>query len=97
MIRRLTREAIEDAVGIVERLPFDSPWHLNITEDDDAESPASLNVFLSEEEWEPTLQVLRLGEHSDRGEDFVSWYRDALTVSLIEHQQEEQDDREPDA
>jgi hypothetical protein len=86
-------------MDLVGRLPGDYQWHLNITEDDDDTSPASLNIFFlpGGDDWGSLMVSLRLGIPSDRGEDFVSWTRGMLTVSLIEHQQEEEDDREPDA
>lgn len=90
------REAVDDAMRLVVRLPGRFPWHLSITDEDDEECPAALNIFVDEGRWPLVLSTLNLGIHTDRGEDFVSWTRGMLTVSLIELEEQE-DDREPDA
>lgn len=92
MIREMTYEAIEFAIRLVSQLPADYPWHLNITEDDDSDSPAALNIFAQEDQWQTAVACLRLGDYNDRGEDFISWHRGMLTVSLIEYTKEEEED-----
>jgi hypothetical protein len=82
-------EAVGSALLLIEKLPADTVWALELTNDDDAESPSVLNIFAEREAW-PKLQVsLRLGRPVDREETFISWRQGTLHISFIEQHEQE--------
>jgi len=83
-------EAIGSALLLIERLPADAVWALEVTNDDDAESPTVLNVFAPSDAWAKLMVSLRLGKPTDRstsenGEQFISFRQGTLLISIIEH------------
>lgn len=82
-------EAIGSALLLVQKLPAHTVWALEVTNDDDAESPTVLNIFTEQDEWPILIALLHLGAHTDRstsqnGEQFVSFRQGTLLVSIIE-------------
>lgn len=82
-------EAIGSALILIERLPAHAVWALEVTNDDDAESPTVLNIFTEEEQWLPLIASLRLGKAIDRstndkGDQFISFRQGTLLISIIE-------------
>jgi hypothetical protein len=77
---------------LVQKLPSHAIWALEVTNDDDAESPTVLNIFAEESEWLSLIVSLRLGKATDRstdekGEQFISFRQGTLLVSIIEQEE----------
>jgi len=84
-------EAIGSALLLVQRLPAHAVWALEVTNDDDAESPTVLNIFAEQDEWLSLALSLRLGKNVDhstdeKGEQFVSFRQGTLLISFIEQE-----------
>jgi len=85
-------EAIGSALILVQKLPAHAVWALEVTNDDDAESPTVLNIFAEQDEWLSLIASLRLGKATDRstdekGEQFISFRQGTLLVSIIEQEE----------
>ena len=85
-------EAIGSALLLIQKLPEATVWSLTCTNDDDAESPSVLNIFIQESDWKPFQEHLKLGKPTDRsthedGEQFVCFRQGTLHIGFI--QQEE--------
>ncbi len=77
-------EAIGTALLMIEKLPAGTVWALTCTNDDDTDSTSVLNIYIASENWNNFRAFLRLENLVDRDETFVSYHKDALTVSFIE-------------
>jgi hypothetical protein len=82
-------EAIGSALLRIPNLPDGSVWSLTCTNDDDAESPSVLNIFVPESEWLILQGRLKLGKSVDRstsgiGDQFISYRVGTLLISFIE-------------
>ena len=85
-------EAIGSALLLIEKLPSGAVWALEVTNDDDAESPTVLNIFATEEHWPFIITSLHLGKPTDqntegKGDQFVSYRQGTLLVSIIEQEE----------
>jgi hypothetical protein len=92
-VSRLRRqlEAMGTALLLIQRLSDDTVWALTCTNDDDAESPSVLNIFVPSSEWPRYQSLLRLGKPTDRsthegGEQFLCFRQGTLHVGLIEQE-----------
>lgn len=79
-------EAMGSALILIERLPAQTIWALEVTNDDDAESPTVLNIFADREEWMKLQISLRLGKSVDSESSFLSFRQGTLLVSFIEEE-----------
>jgi len=84
-------DAIGSALLFIKMLPDGTVWSLTCTNDDDAESPSVLNIYIDEPEWPLYQELLALGKLTDRstrndGEQFVSFRHGTLNVSFIEEE-----------
>ncbi len=84
-------EAIGSALLLIQRLPDGSVWSLTCTEDDDAESPSVLNIFVRSDQWVGLTERLKLGAPVDRstneiGDQFITFRHGTLLISFIEQE-----------
>ena len=82
-------EAVAVATRLIERLPAHAVWALEVTNDDDADSPTVLNIFAPVYDFPGIAMSLRLGKAVDRGEKdvkFVSYRQGTLHISIIEEE-----------
>ena len=79
-------EAIGSALLLIQKLPAQSIWALELTNDDDAESPSVLNIFAEREEWPMLMVSLRLGKPVDSEKNFLSFRQGTLHISFIEEE-----------
>jgi len=81
-------EAMGSALLLIEKLPADAVWALELTNDDDAENPSVLNVFAGRDAWMKMQVSLRLGTPVDSDhKTFLSWRQGTLLISFIEPQE----------
>lgn len=80
---RTQLEALGSALLLIQKLPDGTVWALTITNDDDAECPSVLNVYIEREHWTKYINLLSLGRAIDTSESFMSWRQGTLLVSLI--------------
>jgi hypothetical protein len=81
-------EAIGTALLLIPKLPEGTVWALTATNDDDARSPTVFNIYFRDDpEAETLVTLLKLGEpvDVDQDEEFASWRRGTLFISLIHH------------
>jgi hypothetical protein len=88
---RTQLEAVGSALLLIEKLHAGTVWALEVTNDDDAESPTVLNIFAEQGNWVDIIAALRLGKATDRsiyekGEQFMSFRQGTLLISLIEEE-----------
>lgn len=84
-------ESIGSALLIIERLPENTIWALEVTEADDAEHPTVLNIFTPQDTWIDLRMRLKLGTPSDTDKlagEFESYRSGDLLVSFIHHEEE---------
>ena len=82
-------EAIGSALILIGKLPEGAVWSLTCTNDDDADSPSVLNIYLKPgEEPSAVANTMHLGRFTDdRGDDFVSFRQGTLLISLVEQEE----------
>ncbi len=77
-------EALGTALLLIQKLPSGTVWAVTITNDDNGNEPSVLNIFYSEPDtFEMLVHRLRLGAPVDMEDEFTSWRRGALLISLI--------------
>lgn len=86
-------EAIGSALLHIQKLPEGTVWALTCTNDDDAESPSTLNIFVDETEWDRYQKLLHLGKPTDRSthendERFICFKQGTLHISFIQYKEE---------
>jgi hypothetical protein len=80
-------EALGTALLLIKKLPATTVWALELTNDDDMENSSVLNIFYRDQAFADQLTtLLRLGEAIDVEDDFTSWRRGTLLISLIKEQ-----------
>lgn len=77
-------EAIGTALLLIQKLPTQTVWALELTNDDDAESPSVLNIFAERVVWPALIEILRLGKSVDQDKSFLSFRQGTLHISFIE-------------
>jgi len=85
---RTQLEALGSALLLIERLPEQTVWALELTNDDDAESPSVLNIFTERANWSALTSLLRLGRSVDVDKTFLSFRQGTLHISFIEEEDE---------
>lgn len=84
---RTQLEAMGSALLLIEKLPANTIWALELTNDDDATSPSVLNIFAECTAWMKLQVSLRLGQPVDRETTFISWRQGTLHISFIEQEE----------
>jgi len=80
-------EAIGSALILIQKLPDHAIWALEVSNDDDTDSPTVLNIFAPTHEWSSLVERLKLGRHTDEGTKdvmFKSYKQGTLHISIIE-------------
>lgn len=77
-----SREAMQEAMYLVQRLPAHTVWALTVTND---EPDATLNIYAEREYWPGLALSLRLQQEPDDSDtSFISFVQNRLTISFIE-------------
>lgn len=84
-------EAMGTALLMIAKLEQGTVWALECTNDDDADTPSTLNIFTVSSKWDGLRASLKLGRPVDRstkevGEQFLSFRQGTLMISLIEEE-----------
>jgi hypothetical protein len=85
--------AILTATGLIKRMPFDTCWALEVTDEDDLENPSVLNIFVDSFEWDDLAKMLILDSvpvDRDDANGFVSYQEGSLLISFIGIELEEE-------
>lgn len=82
-------DALGTALLLIQRLPQGTTWSLTCTNDDTAESPSVLNIYVIHEGWPQLCERMRLSKPTTRSsredeDQYVSYRQGALLISLIE-------------
>jgi len=79
------RASLEAAIQVLDLLPHDSRWAVEVTEADTWSEPSVLNIFAtSTEQAMAIIKKLNLDEIVEQGDHFTSYRIGPLMVSIIE-------------